>query len=91
MQEAKGMKDSEIVKVVIDKKVWEVTRKMANGIISMAKKKYSEENVNAVVAVEKGNIISLQKDVFDKTDAFVKAVANWERGGYKCYYTTKKG
>ena len=85
------MKDSDIVKVIIDKKVWEITRKMANGIINMAKKKYSEQNVNAIVAVEKDGMISLQKDVFDKTDAFVKAVANWEHGGYKCYYNTKKG
>ena len=85
------MKDSEIVRLIIDKKVWEITRKMANTIINMAKQKYNEENVNAVVAVEKDKVISLQKDVFDKTDALVEAVANWERGGYKCYYTTKKG
>ena len=42
------------------------------------------------MAVEKDGMFTLQKDVFDNTDAFVEAVANWERGGYKCYYTTKK-
>ena len=77
--------------MVVGDKVWEVSRKMANVTIEIAKQKYRKENVNAIVAVEKDNIISLQKDVFDSTDALVKAVTNWERGGYKCYYETKKG
>ena len=84
-------KQNEIVKMVVGNKVWEVSRKMANATIELAKQKYMKENVNAIVAVEKDGIISMQKDVFDKTDAFVKAVANWEHGGYKCYYISKKG
>lgn len=80
-----------VVRVIIDKKVWEVSRKMANATIEIAKQKYMKENVNAIVAVEKDGTISMQKDVFDKTDAFVKAIQNWERCGYKCYFTTKKG
>lgn len=84
-------KDSDIIKMIVGKKVWQISRKMVKAVISMAKQKYSEMNVNAIMAVEKDNIVSLQKDVYEDTDAFVKAVANWERGGYKCYYTTKKG
>lgn len=87
VEEAKG----KIVRVIIDKKVWEVSRRMANATIEIAKQKYMKENVNAIVAVEKDGTIAMQKDVFDKTDAFVKAIQNWERGGYKCYFTTKKG
>ena len=83
-------KQNEIVKMVIGDKVWEVSRKMVNATIELAKQKYMKENVNAIVAVEKDGIISMQKDVFDNTDAFVKAVANWERGGYRCYYISKK-
>lgn len=64
---------------------------MALNIVLLAKEKYKKENVNAIVAVEKGKIFTLQKDVFEDTDAFVKAIQNWERGGYKCHYTTKKG
>ena len=79
-----------VVRVIIDKKVWEVSRKMANATIEIAKQKYMKENVNAIVAVEKDGMVTLQKDGFDNTDAFVKAVANWEHGGYKCHYTTKK-
>lgn len=84
-------KQNEIVRMVVGTKVWEVSRKMVNATIELAKQKYMKENVNAIVAVEKDGIIVMQKDVFDKTDAFVKAIQNWERGGYKCYFTTKKG
>ena len=91
-QEVKVEKEKgKIVRVIIDKKVWEVSRKMANATIEIAKQKYMKENVNAIVAVEKEGTIAMQKDVFDKTDAFVKAIQNWERSGYKCYFTTKKG
>ena len=83
-------KQNEIVRMVVGNKVWEVSRKMANATIELAKQKYMKENVNAIVAVEKDGIIAMQKDVFDKTDAFVKEIQNWERSGYKCYYNTKK-
>ena len=76
--------------MVIGNKVWEVTNKMASSVIELAKQKYAKENVNAIVAVEKDNTVSLQKDVFEDTDAFVKAITNWQSGGYKCYYNTKK-
>lgn len=82
--------EGQIVKVIIGKKVWEVSRKMANSIIEMAKQKYKKEGVNAVVAVEKDDVISLLKDTFDNTDALVKAISNWERGGYRCYYSLKQ-
>lgn len=85
------VKVEKVVRVIIGKKVWEVSMKMANATIEIAKQKYMKENVNAIVAVEKDGTIAMQKDVFDKTDAFVEAIQNWERGGYKCYFTTKKG
>ena len=77
--------------IVIGSKVWKANRKIANEIIKTAKQKYINENVNAIVGVEKDRMLVLQKDVYDDTDGLVKAVANWEHGGYKCYYTTKKG
>ena len=80
-----------MIKLIIGEKVWEVSSKMAKVIVGIARENYIKENVNAIVAVEKDGIITMQKDVFDNTDAFVKAVTNWERGGYKCYFTTKKG
>ena len=78
------------VTLIVGNKVWKVSNKLVQATIEMAKQKYSKENVNAIVAVEKDGMVTLQKDVFDNTDAFVKAVANWEHGGYKCHYTTKK-
>lgn len=84
-------KNGELVKMVVGDKVWVVTRKMALTTINLAKEKYKKENVNAIVAVESNGVIALQKDVFEDTDAFVKAITNWERGGYKCYFISKKG
>lgn len=84
------MANQYLFKLIVDKKCYAVSEKMAMATIKLAKEKYKKENINAIVAVQKDDMIVMQKDVFDKTDAFVKAVANWERGGYKCYYTTKK-
>lgn len=81
------MKDGELVKMIIGSKVWVVTRKMANTTINIAKQKYEKENVKAIVGVEKDNIISLQKDVYESTEAFEKAIYGWIHGGYKCYHT----
>ena len=86
-----GKSKSEIVNMVVGKKVWQVSRKFAYATLELAKDKYTKENVNAIVGVEKDGMVSLLNDTFNNTDAFVKAVANWERGGYKCHYTTKKG
>lgn len=79
------------VKVIIGEKVWLMPRKMANATIQIAKQKYIKENVNAIVAIEKADMVIMRKDVFDNTDSFVKEITSWEHGGYKCYYVTKKG
>lgn len=65
-----------------------MTRKMASAVIELAKQKYKKENVNAIVAVEKSGIISMQKDVHNG-DSLVDAVANWMQGGYKVYYVKR--
>ena len=80
-----------LVKVVVGNKVHQTSEKMAKAIIDMAKQKYKKENVNAIVAVRKDDIISLQKDVFDTVEELINQVEKWTQGGYKCYYTTKKG
>lgn len=81
------MRDGELVRMVISSKVWQVTRKMANTTINIAKQKYEKEGVKAIVAVEKDGIIALQKDVHESTEAFEKAKQDWISGGYICYYT----
>lgn len=80
-----------MVKLIVGEKLWMVQRRMANSIIDMAKKNYKGMNVNAIVAVEKDNIITLQRDVYNETDAFVKAIKGWTKGGYECYYVSKGG
>lgn len=79
-----------IVKLVVSNKVHQVSEKMADAAIALSKNKYSAQNVNAIVAVRKGDMIVLQKDVYRDTEAFDKAVKDWEHGGYKCYYTKKE-
>lgn len=82
---------SKLVTVVIGNKAYQMTKKMAKGIIEMAKQKYKTENVNAIVAVEKDGIISMQKDVYNSTDEMLEAVVKWTNGKYNTYYVTKKG
>lgn len=83
--------NSDIVHMVVGKKVWQITRKMVNETIKLAKEKYRKENVNAIVAVEKKNVYTLLKDVYTDNEEFIKAISNWEHGGYTCYYIAKKG
>lgn len=77
-----------IIKLIIGNKVWEVSQKMANATLEIAKQKYEKENVNAIYAVEKDNIISMQNDVYNETFEFNKAIENWTKSGYKCHFTS---
>lgn len=87
----KKRKGAKLVKLVIVDKVYELTQNMAMATLNIAKDKYEKENVNAIVGVQKGDVLSLMRDVFDTTDALEKAVTNWEHGGYTCYYVKAKG
>ena len=40
-------KQNEIVRMIIGSKAWEISRRMVNSIIELAKQKYRKENVNA--------------------------------------------
>lgn len=84
-------KGRKIIRMVIGDKVYELSQNMANATIGVAKDKYMKENVNAIVGVQKGDILSMMRDVFDTTDALEKAVKDWEHGGYTCYYVKAKG
>lgn len=79
----------ELVRVVIGDKVWQMSRKMAMGIIDTGKAKYKQQGQNAILGVEKDGIITLQNETFDSVQDFVKEVSNWEKGGFKCYFTTE--
>lgn len=78
-----------MVKLIVGSKIYQLSEKMANATLSLAKDKYLTQNVNAIYAVKKDNMVVLLKDVFSDTDAFEKAVTNWKQGGYTCYYTKK--
>lgn len=81
------MKKGQIVSMVVGDKVWRVSVKLVEQTISLAKDKYKGQN--AIVAVEKDEITTLLKDTYKNTEALVKAVEGWTKGGYKCFYTIK--
>ena len=85
------MKNGKPVLLVVGDKAHQVSKKMALATIGLAKDKYKKENVHAIVAVEKHNMISLRKDVFKSKEELTKEVDSWELGGYKCYYVQAKG
>lgn len=83
-------KKNEVIKLLVGRKVYTVTRKMAMATISLAKDKYKKEGLTAIVAVEKDGLISLQKEIYKDNDKFEKGLNNWSKGGYKCYFTMKQ-
>lgn len=84
------MAKEKIVNVIIGDKGWQMTLKKAQCIINLAREKYEKENMNAIVAVQKDDVVSLMKDTFTGQDKFIKEILRWEKGGYKCFYTTTK-
>ena len=85
------MKDGKMVTLVVDNAGYRCSRKMALATINLAKEKFEKEGVNAIVAVEKHGIVSLRKDVYEENEKFHKEIADWEKGGFKCYYVQVKG
>ena len=81
---------AKVVNVVIGDRGWQMSLKMAQTIIKVGREQYEKQNVNAIVAVQKDNVISLMKDTFEDTSKFISEIVRWEKGGYKCFYTTKK-
>ena len=88
VRKAKG---DEIVTMIIGSKAYNCTKRMAIATIELAKQKYEKEDVNAIVAVEKDGIVSLQKDVYTNNFEMINQIAMWSRGGYIVHYTSKKG
>ena len=76
-----------LVNVIVGDKAWNVSSKIANEMINMAKKKLSGNN--AIVAVEHENTIIMLKYVYETEKELAKAKATWEGRGCKCYFTIK--
>lgn len=84
------MATQKLVRMIVGTKLWQCSRRMAMNTIELAKQKYKEENVNAIVAVEKNGTITLLKDVHKDTDSLIEEVTKWTKGKYKVYYVTTK-
>ena len=81
---------SNLVRLIIGPKVYQTTRKMAFAPISMAREKFTKENKNVIIALEKDDMIVLRKDFFASKEKLLDEVSNWKKGGYKCHYVLSK-
>lgn len=76
-----------LIKLVVGNKVHIVSKKMAHATLALAINKYKSTKQNAIVGVQKGDMLVLLKDTFPTIAELYKAVSDWEDGGYKCYHT----
>lgn len=83
-------KGRQIINLIVGNKVYRTTRKMAMGVIDLAKEKFKDEGVNALVAVEKDDMINLRKDVFEDSQQLEKEIVTWIMAGYECHYYMNK-
>ena len=81
---------NKLVRLIIGPKVYETTMKMALASINMASEKYTEENKNAIIALEKDGMIVLRKDIYTSKEQLLDEVSKWEKGNYKCHYVLAK-
>lgn len=79
-----------MVKMIVGNKTYITSEKMSNATISLALNSYSHQNINAIVALKKDDVVVLRKDVYDDEESLDKAVKEWEHDGYKCYYNKVK-
>ena len=79
-----------MVKMIVGNKTYITSEKMADETISLALNRYSCQNINAIVALKKDDMVVLRKDVYDDEESLDKAIKEWEHGGYECYYNKVK-
>lgn len=79
----------EIVTVLIDDKVHQMTDKVAKVLIKMAKEKYRKEMRNAIVAVEKDGKIEMRRDVFGTFKDLQKQAQELKANGFKAHYVKR--
>ena len=79
-----------MVNLIVGNKAYIISEKMSNATISLALNNYSRQNINAIVALKKDNMVVLKKHVYDDEESLDKAVKEWEHGGYECYYNKAK-
>lgn len=79
-----------VIKMLVGTKLYQVTEKIAQATIDLAKKKYGESGQHTIVGVQKADLLALQKDIFPTVEELMEAVAGWEKSGYTCYHTNEK-
>ena len=77
----------QVVKVIVGKKVWEVSTKMAMAMMALGKKKHVDMEQHAIIGVKKGKIYTLRDDVFKTELELDTKVSKWVQGGYRVFTT----
>lgn len=70
------------MKVILKDSVYEMNRKQFKGILGIAKKRVK----TGIYAVEKDGIAEMKNDTFADKEELRKAVAEYEKNGFKVYF-----
>ena len=79
-------KGNGLLALVIEKKAYEVSQKYVDAVIEIGVKKHAKQN--AIIALQKNNVVMLRKDIYDKPEDMQKVIDSWRKDGYKVIYTT---
>lgn len=72
------------MRVILNKTVYEMTRKQFRGVLGIAKKSVKM----GIYAVEKNGIVEMKNETFDSKEDLVKSVAEYAKNGFKVYYNS---
>ena len=75
------------MKVLLNKSVYEMSRKQFRGVLSVAKKAVN----HGIYAVENGGMEQMKKETYSNKSELEKAVSEYEEKGFKVYYNEQGG
>lgn len=78
-----------MVKLIIGEKVRTVPQSVVDVLIEVAKEKYINERKNAIVAIEKDNVVDMRKDEFKYMNDINAAIKSHEALGFKVHYAKR--
>lgn len=83
---AKPKKELDLVSLIIDKKVWIISRLMAKTIINNAIESKKKQGKPSIICVSKGKTFVLQNADFETKEELLAESDKWVKGGYTCYH-----
>jgi hypothetical protein len=77
-------------KIQINGSVYLTTGKMADTLIHVAKEKYEKEGKNAIVAIRKGQVQEMLREVYGDSESLDCAIMEYNRKGFLVYFNKAK-